>query len=148
MQVVEHTVSFRGGKEINGKWDGKQIMVKGLDPSLLRMGYRWGARVRVTDPNKNPANDPWDYVVRNNEHATLACQDPPPPMWIQKGVRMRIEVLPPDDSRIADSQPPPTSKLLTWMGNHLARNNSKSYRYGPSCNCDNLASLKSLIGNG
>ena len=112
MPVVEHNVSYR---------NGTQIMVAGLDPSLLRMGYRRGAQVRVTDPNRNPANIPWEYVVPNDEHATLVSQNPAPPNWIQPGVRVRIEVRPPEGVRVANNDPPRTGSLLTWAGRHLAQ---------------------------
>jgi len=82
MPVREHQVSFR---------NGSQIMVAGL--KLRReLGYCRGAAVSVTDPSGNPANSPWQFVVANDEHATLTSKNPPAPQWIQPGVRFRIEV--------------------------------------------------------
>lgn len=85
MPVVDHLVSYR---------NGSQIMVRGLQLGE-RLGYCRNARVQVTDPNSNPGNEPWVFVVHNDERATLACMNPPPPAWIQPGVHIRIEVEPP-----------------------------------------------------
>ena len=86
MPVCEHVVSYR---------NGPQVMVAGLQPSLRNMGYCRGARVQVTDPAGDPANASWVFVVSNDEHATLVCQNPAPPAWIDPGVRIRIDVGPP-----------------------------------------------------
>ena len=85
MPVVDHLVSFR---------NGSQIMVRGLQLGE-RLGYCRNARVQVTDPTGNAANVPWAFVVPNDEHATLVCNNPAPPQWIQPGVRIRIDVQPP-----------------------------------------------------
>jgi hypothetical protein len=85
MPTALHAVSFR---------NGSQIMVRGLRLGEA-LGYCRNARVQVTDFNRNAANEPWVFVVPNDEHATLACTEPPPPSWIQPGVMIRIEVDPP-----------------------------------------------------
>lgn len=82
MPDVVHLVSFR---------NGSQIMVRGLQLGE-RLGYCRNSRVQVTDPNSNPSNEPWIFIVPNDESATLACRNPPPPAWIQPGVSIRIEV--------------------------------------------------------
>lgn len=74
--------------------NGSQIMVAGL--RLRELGYRRGAYVQVTDPSADPAHEPWCFIVSNNEHATLVCRQPRPPLWIQPGVRVRIDVRPPE----------------------------------------------------
>ena len=97
MPVVEHNVSSR---------NGSQVMVRGMRPSLRSLGYCRGARVAVSDPTGSLANDPWVFVVANDEDATLVSQTPPPPSWIQPGVRIRIDVaspLPP--SEVATQNP-------------------------------------------
>ena len=66
-------------------------MVAGL--KLALMGYGRGARVSVRDPKRTPGHQPWEFVVANDEHATLVCRDPLPPQWIQPGVMVLIEVL-------------------------------------------------------
>lgn len=86
MPVCEHVVSYRNGPY--------QVMVAGLQPSLRDMGYGRGARVQVADPAGDPAHAPWVFVVSNDEYATLVCQNPAPPAWIQPGVRIRIDVRP------------------------------------------------------
>lgn len=82
MASVEHRVSYR---------NGSQIMVAGL--KLALMGYRRGARVSVRDLKRTPGHQPWEFVVANDEHATLVCRDPLPPQWIQPGVMVLIEVM-------------------------------------------------------
>ena len=82
MPVADQRVSFR---------NGSQIMVKGLQ-LRERLGYCRDARVQVTDPDSDPNNEPWVFIVPNDEHATLACETPTPPAWIQPGVLIRIEV--------------------------------------------------------
>ena len=84
MPGCEHLVSYR---------NGHQVMVGGL--KLRDMGYCRGAHVEVTDAGGSPNNAPWSFVVSNDEHATLVSRNPPPPNWIQRGVRVRIEVQPP-----------------------------------------------------
>lgn len=81
MPTLEHTVSNR---------NGSQVMVKGL--SLRSLGYRKDVRVVVSDPTGIHADAVWDFVVSNNEHSTLTSKNPPPPDWIQTGVRVRIDV--------------------------------------------------------
>lgn len=81
MIIVEHTVSHR---------NGAQVMVAGL--KLAQLGYRRGARVILRDPTGRSENRPWEFVVANDEHATLVCRDPLPPDWIVKGVRVSIEI--------------------------------------------------------
>jgi hypothetical protein len=67
-------------------------MVKGLRLAA-ELGYARGSFVRVTDP-ANSSSQAWEYVVSNDEHATLVSSRPPPPSWIQPGARIRIEVWP------------------------------------------------------
>jgi hypothetical protein len=81
MPVHEHVVSYR---------NGPQVMVKGL--KLSQLGYRRGARVIVSDAAAFD-RERWCFVVANDEHATLVSRNPAPPDWIQKGVRIRIEIL-------------------------------------------------------
>jgi hypothetical protein len=92
MAAVEHKVSYR---------NGSQIMVAGL--KLARLGYRRGARVSVQDPMGRPENPSWEFVVANDEHATLVCRDPLPPSWIVPGTLIRIEVTEPMGDRASDS---------------------------------------------
>jgi hypothetical protein len=99
MPVCEHIVSYR---------NGPQVMVAGLSLAQA-LGYCRNARVRVTDPTGNPANGPWEYIVPNDERATLVCRKPRPPAWIQPGILIRIDVQPPAES-IAEGDP----------GNHSA----------------------------
>lgn len=82
MPIRVHTVSYR---------NGSQIMVKGL-PLRTQLGYSRYAHVKVSDPRNDSTNPDWVYVVDNEEHATLACSNPPPPPWIQAGVEIMIEV--------------------------------------------------------
>jgi hypothetical protein len=91
--VREHEVSHRSGSS--------QVMVKGL--KLREMGYCRGARVQITDPSGNPAHEPWIFVVQNREYSTITCTNPEAPGWIQKGVRIRIEVQSPDGDLPATS---------------------------------------------
>lgn len=84
MPIRDHVVSYR---------NGPQVMVAGLQ--LQDMGYCRGAQVEITGPTGNPANMSWEFVVSNDEHATLVCRNPPPPGWIQPNVRIQIEVRPP-----------------------------------------------------
>ena len=84
MPIRDHVVSYR---------NGPQVMVAGL--RLQDMGYCRGAQVEITDPTGNSANMSWEFVVSNDEHATLVCRNPPPPGWIQPNVRIQIEVRPP-----------------------------------------------------
>ncbi len=90
MIIVEHTVSHR---------NGAQVMVAGL--KLAQLGYRRGARVILRDPTGRSENPPWEFVVANDEHATLVCRDPLPPDWIVKGVRVSIEISEPLSMPIA-----------------------------------------------
>src|SRR5262249_23809644 len=85
MPVREHVVSYR---------NGPQVMVRGLSLGEA-LGYCRNACVQVTDRTGNPANVPWVFVVPNDEHATLVCNNPAPPQWIQPGVLIRIDVQPP-----------------------------------------------------
>ena len=84
MPIRDHVVSYR---------NGPHVMVAGL--RLQDMGYCRGAQVEITDATGNPANMSWEFVVSNDEHATLVCKNPPPPEWIQPNVRIQIEVRPP-----------------------------------------------------
>jgi hypothetical protein len=59
------------------------------------MGYCRGAKVTVTDVTPQSPHAAWQFVVSNDEHATLRSKDTPPPDWIQPGVMVRIEVEPP-----------------------------------------------------
>jgi hypothetical protein len=65
MSTVEHVVSNR---------NGRQVMVAGL--KLCELGYRRGVHVQVTDPIGRPTNEPWCFVVANDEHAALVSRDP------------------------------------------------------------------------
>lgn len=56
--------------------------------------------MQVTDPTGNPANVSWGFVVSNDEYATLVCQNPAPPAWIQPGVHIQIEVRPPTGGEV------------------------------------------------
>jgi len=89
-----HVVSYR---------NGSQVMVRGLSLGEA-LGYCRNARVQVTDATGNAANVPWVFVVPNDEHATLVCNNPAPPQWIQPGVCIRIDVQPPVES-MTDSTP-------------------------------------------
>jgi hypothetical protein len=40
------------------------------------LGYRRGVHVQVTDPIGRPTNEPWCFVVANDEHAALVSRDP------------------------------------------------------------------------
>lgn len=93
MPVCEHVVSYR---------NGPQVMVAGLQPPLREIGYCRGAHVQVTDPAGDPAHAAWVFVVSNDEHATLVCRNPAPPTWIQPGVRIRIDVRPPEGGGVAE----------------------------------------------
>lgn len=110
MPFCEHDVSFR---------NGPQVMVAGL--KLRDLGYCRGAHVKVTDPSGNPANSMWQFMVANDEHATLVSRNPQPPAWIQPGVRIRIEVQPPPKGAVFPPPTPPrpmirvsVEQLSTW----------------------------------
>ncbi len=95
MPVREHPVSFR---------NGAQVMVAGLKLQN-ELGYCRGSVVRVSDPTGDPDHEPWQFVVANDEHATLTSKNPPPPAWIRRGVLLRIEV--------GDSLPHPSASPTT-----------------------------------
>lgn len=82
--VADHVVSFR---------NGPQVMVSGMSPSLSDLGYRRGSQVVVADASAASLNSPWEFVVENDEIATLVSTRPPPPDWITPGVRVRVTVL-------------------------------------------------------
>jgi len=92
MPVREHPVSHR---------NGSQVMVRGLKLQQ-EMGYTRGSTVRITDPSGHPNRVPWQFVVTNDEHATLTSKNPPPPEWIRPGVVIRIEVDGPGTSAIGE----------------------------------------------
>jgi len=52
--------------------------------------------VEVSDVNRDSANEPWRYVVSNDEHSTLVSREPGPPGWIESGVVVEIRVWPPE----------------------------------------------------
>jgi hypothetical protein len=96
------------------------------DQRLQPLGYCQGALVQVTDPN-NAKNDPWIYTVPNREIGSLACPDPPPPAWIQAGVKIKIEVTPPEKikwitpvkNEIAQSLPTPVLPASERLSSHV-----------------------------
>ncbi|MBU2570511.1 MAG: hypothetical protein KJ725_10880 [Gammaproteobacteria bacterium] len=146
MIIVKHIVSHR---------NGAQVMVAGL--KLAQLGYRRGARVILRDPTGRSENPPWEFIVANDEHATLVCRDPLPPDWIVKGVRVSIEISEPlchdgleprvetnehkadkEQSTIGNNSrsievPELQEKHLLFMDNLKGLMSKKSFIYGGFC---------------
>jgi hypothetical protein len=124
--VAEHTISSR---------NNTQVRFAGMTPTLRQLGYRRGARVTVVDLTE-PQNEAWEFVVSNNEDATITCGNPPPPAWVQPGVRVRIEVtsapqpeappVSPATQPVAEAEKPKElpgwlSKLGAWLAHHIGQ---------------------------
>lgn len=110
MPTREHQVSYR---------NGSQVMVAGLN--LRDIGYCRGASVTVSDPSGTLGHAAWRFVVSNNEHATLVSKNPEPPKWIQRGVRIRIDVqeaetvaTEPTPNDISSREPLSATVLAEW----------------------------------
>lgn len=99
MPIRDHVVSYR---------NGPQVMVAGL--RLQDMGYCRGAQVEITDPIGNPANMSWEFVVSNDEHATLVCRNPPPP----GGLNRTFVRCPQPNRDLVPTGAPGTPAKLTW----------------------------------
>src|SRR4051812_44591595 len=112
MATARHRVSHR---------NGRQVMVKGL--TLTKLGYGFGASVRVTNPD-DPTMSAWIFCVESKETATLTSRTMPPD-WIKPEVIRDSGATGRRRSESANSRPqrPEESSCQAW-----ARNDGRSAR--------------------